>query len=41
MRRFWLQLLALLAMNATLLSGCPIEPPPQAIEHHDGGGGGY
>jgi hypothetical protein len=40
MRRFWLQLLTLMAMNSMLLSSCPIQPPGQGTEH-GGGGGGY
>jgi hypothetical protein len=43
MRRIWIVLLMICSTNAVLLSGCPISPPPENVEHGggSGGGGGY
>ncbi len=38
MRPIWLALLALVALNTVLLSGCPITPSPDRVDH---GGSGY
>jgi hypothetical protein len=40
MRRLWLVLAAICGLNATLLSGCPVTPPPAQMDHGDSGAGG-
>jgi hypothetical protein len=40
MRRIWLVLFAIVSMNSVLLSGCPVSPPSEAVNHESGGGGG-
>jgi hypothetical protein len=40
MTRLWAVLLAIVSVNAMLLSACPITPPTHAIDDTHGGGGG-
>lgn len=40
MKRIWVVLLAIFSMNTALLSGCPMSPAPEQVEHGGGNGGG-
>lgn len=39
MRRIWVSVLAIFAMNAVLLSACPMSPPSESLDRGGGGGG--